>query len=213
MRAIAPHQLTEAQAVFRATWIKTVRKWQEDKDKRQGASSYKPGPRWDGGKDSRTQRRYGKPIWPNLLDAAARLGVDPQAAIVCLFSWWPTDDIPPPTAVVGAENLMRLEDRRRRLDNEVRILFTSESQLFRARLNAALVSFPDRNKARQSVLVNPAIELSPLFRFAAGVMYELPEVCEKYKIAAMEQYGRGPKLYQQYWAPILTPEVMKALLA
>jgi hypothetical protein len=148
-----------------------------------------------------------------VFDKIARLGVDPQAAIMCLLSWWPVDEIPPPTAVVCAENLMRLEDRRRRLDNEVRILFTSESQLFRARLNAALVSFPDRNKARQSVLVNPAIELSPLFRFAAGVMYELPEVCEKYKTAAMEQYGRGPKLYQQYWAPILTPEVMKALLA
>ena len=211
MRAIAPHQLTEAQAVFRATWIKLVRKWQEDK--RQGPSDYKPGPRWDSGKDSRTQRRYGKSVWPSLADNVARLGVDPQAAIMCLLSWWPVDEIPPPTAVVCAENLMRLEDRRRRLDNEVRILFTSESQLFRARLNAALVSFPDRNKARQSVLVNPAIELSPLFRFAAGVMYELPEVCEKYKIAAMEQYGRGPKLYQQYWAPILTPEVMKALLA
>lgn len=202
------HRPLEPEAVAaRAAWQAAVRVWQEARTGR--PSFYVPSPRLDGRTDV-NGRRYRTPVWPKLVERAAACGVDPVAAVACLFTWWQGVELPEPADACGEENLRRLRDRIVRRPDEIRLAFRAESTLYRTRRHL-IGRTRDAAAATLHVLSDPGIELSPLFRYAAALVAGLPDLAVAYLHDARRQYDDDAQLYRTHWAQLLTPAVRHGL--
>lgn len=170
-------------------------------------ATYRPGVRLDGGQCPQTRHRY-KPVWPPLAAGASERGLDPVDLVETLFRSKLGGFLPHPREILADDNVRRCRADAARADRLVASALTTEEAVFRSARWAAGLDTPDPQAAVRFVLNDAGRTISPLFRYCAAVLYQMPEESNKWRAAAVAQYRRRPQSYAKHWRRVLPPDLL-----
>jgi len=191
---------------LRAAWIAAVR---ELHYRREGEPSrYTPKPIWDGGTCRQTGRTY-KAVWPGLAARARQMGLDPVDLVQTLFSHR-VGATPAPHAMFGEDNVAACRRAAESVGRRAGASLVTEEAVFRSAVWAAGLTIPDRDAAVRFVLNDVGRTMSALFRYCVAVVYGLPEVAARWRTAAVAQYRKNEKAYNEHWGRILPADLVTA---
>lgn len=186
----------------RSTYIQARRDFES---RRTGMESYygeRGLGRWDGTDKPGKQDRFGrncKPVWPEIARFAARNGADVTALIRARFAYHTGRNAPEPPdckteqaltflrqleASRGPQLVLRLESERMKTRTEL---------LIRSRYIDSLGWTPER--VVRSVIDDPTLDLSPLFRVILAGEHNLPHLVKAFFALAVQEYQAARRYF------------------
>jgi hypothetical protein len=189
----------------RAAWVAAAEAWAA---RTPNAPAYRVPVRYDGGTDPHTGRRR-TAVWPRLAEAIEATGLTVDELVQALFSTAPAG-LPAPDDLVAPSNVEKARGRRRTAGLELPTRLRSQQGAY----TAALLTYGSagctpKALVERSVIANPAVPLSPLFRYAVALLTGHTDMAELLKPAAMVQYETMPDKYAAAWGTILPPELAR----
>lgn len=186
---------------IRDLWINAYRNFQI----RQGKPpTYMTSVRWDGGYDSRTNRRY-KSIWPQIAYFVLKNSVEPEALVKAQFEY-ASAILPTPQTMVSSAGLAKYRRYSQNVVPKLHRQFQSEKLAATIALRTAGFIHDSPERAYFAVLCDLSIQLSALFRYCLGHEQGLSEVATYWKSEALEQYIAEPDCYDQVWGEFIPNE-------
>lgn len=215
MTTTADALLDRIAEMARSTYINERRSFEA---RRTGMESYygqKGLGRWDGTEEPGKRDRFGrncKPVWPEIARFAARNGADVAGLIRARFAYHTGRNPPEPPdcktelaltflrqreSTQGPQLLLRLEGERAQTRVEL---------LVRSRYIERFGWTPEQ--VVLSVIDDPTLDLSPLFRVILAGEHKLPHLVEAYFPLAVQQYQSARLYYENSpWAALIPASV------
>jgi hypothetical protein len=187
--------------------------------KRSGsASSYRSGPRWDGGVDA-AGRKF-KPIWPVLADRLEKAGIFEVEDYVR----WVFDEATDPSRIYPnglacdrlVEEFLRVrgEDLHLGRGDLLRSSLRTQQHVFKSevetlRRGTMAEGLWTNEQVVKHVLLDATVNLSALFRWLAARRGGYEDVAEVWREAARVQYEKDPEAYRTAWRGMMPKGVGK----
>lgn len=215
MTNTAEEMLDRLAEMARSTYIQERRSFEA---RRSGMESYygeKGLGRWDGTDKPGKQDRFGrncKPVWPEIARFAARNGVDVAGLIRARFAYHTGRNPPEPPDCKTDLALSFLRQRESTQGPRLVIRLTSERSsadvelLIRSRYIERFGWTPEQ--VVRSVIDDPTLDLSPLFRVILAGEHKLPHLVEAYFPLAVQQYQAAKAYFDDSpWAAMIPATV------
>lgn len=173
--------------------------------------------RWDGTDTPGKRDRFGrncKPVWPEIARFAARNAVDVAGLIRARFAYHTGRNPPEPP---DCKTDMALSFLRQREGTQgPRLLIRLESERTKASVELLIRSrYVERfgwtpEQVVQSVIDDPTLDLSPLFRVILAGEHRLPDLVDAYFVLAVQQYQAARAYFDASpWAKLI-PDTVRA---
>lgn len=158
---------------------------------------------WDGGHAG--ERTYA-PLWPKLALACIDHQLDPATFIEAQFRG--LDKLPNRSRFEGDAAVRRCLAAVPQLEHELAYAITASRQnlAVQAICRRDMRGLSDRD-AVASVLLDPTLDLSGLFRYVIAAQYGYPDVAARFRQAALLQYVFHREAYDRIWRNI--PEELR----
>lgn len=182
---------------------------------RKTAYRYTPGPRWDGGEtDDGVEMQ---PIWPKIAAFMIKHELEPIACIRKRFLLAKGSTPPWPTQIAVDTYLDLYKGLKEVIsEEETAIRFNLDKEYCRAAISSSRYPFEDQTKRWTAMLLDSALDVSPLMRYCLADQLKLPEVKAMLESRALRQYMLAPSVYDKVWGshiPAELTETGKKILA
>jgi len=178
---------------IRDIYIAEVDRWNSRQGRR---SRYRPGPKWDGGRDS--GGRHHKAVWPKIAEFVLNRELDEARFIRAQFEKAAYQ--PQPNQLTNERAVGQYLDSVRQLPGELEraLLIQGRSAVVAFETLRATSQWHD-NLVWAYVLSDLRNELTALFRFCVAASVGLPHVQLLFHDAALAEYLRHRVVYDRIW--------------
>jgi len=168
-----------------------------------------PGPKWDGGMDSRGAVH--KPVWPKIAQFMLKHRLNPSVCMMIRFSMaghGTHAKHPPLPHQIALDKYLPVYTGQsisaEVTEEDVRVAKISESQSCRNQFVYWMhyMSLSQADAARV-VLTDDSLPVSPLTRYCLACSMQLTALAERYEAAAVAQYLLAPDAYDAVWKEAL----------
>jgi hypothetical protein len=167
---------------------------------------YSPGPRWDGGETDDGVER--EPIWPKIASFMIEHELEPIACIRKRFLMARGSNPPWPTQIAVETYLDVYKGLKEVVaEEDVTIWFNIDKEYCRTAINSSRYGFGDKEKQWTAMLLDSALDVSPLMRYCLAHELKLPKVQAILQNRALLQYMQAPTLYDKIWGTHIPSEL------
>lgn len=193
---------------LRTTWIEEVRRYHLNTTGR--PSTYKPGPRLDGGIDAHGSKF--KPVWPDLANYILSNNLDPVTFIKAQFANCRGKPPLSPLMLKSSSAIKRYQSYRGSKGIEQTLRIAKDGQVRQAyeAIETSKALYGPGVTSYRAVIMDTNIPLSALFR------YSLAHSCGAYDLAeiwfdlALSQYVYDSKAYDAVWGELIPSQLKEA---
>jgi hypothetical protein len=163
---------------------------------------------WDGGYSGHKEFAA---VWPKIAAICLQHQFDPAAYIAAQFA--ASEPLVLPNACCGQLAINRYIADKEGIEKRLRFALTSQFQTLRTESTCRTVSrkLNDRD-AIESVLSDPTLPLSGLFRYGIADRFVYPKIAAKFREPAMVQYMFRRDDYDLAWASLPIPAGFRELV-
>ncbi len=195
-------------SVLRKTWIEEVRKYHQRTTGK--VSSYTPGPRLDGGRDSHGTTF--KAVWPKLAKFCVVNKLDPSTFVKAQFSNCAGRPPLSPSMLVGSEAVKRYQHFVASKESNKSVSLARDIQIRQAKdaLEYYRRLYTSEAHVYKAMLLDDNLTLSALFRYCLAVQVRDTSLAQILLIPAAKQYSEDPAGYSQAYPDWIDGELINA---